>query len=270
MLRRIHQKLGTAGFIISIVALVAALGGGAYAAKTGLTGKQKKEVQKIVRAESQKWSKKFAKPGPQGAAGQNGAAGPAGKDGAAGANGTNGAPGKGVVLGGASGAECAEGGITVEVEGSGGKHAVCNGEAGPEGPEGALGTAGTTLPSGATETGTWAFGPAAEGSIRVPFSFTVPLAGEVAVHFMEAGATKTAECPSEKVETGELEFTLEPKAAPGNLCIYQQGGFGGVFSNAQNPETGLVEGKAGKAGAIAIFNTQANSQLRGTWAVTAP
>ena len=29
---RIHQKLGTAGFIISIVALVAAFGGGAYAA----------------------------------------------------------------------------------------------------------------------------------------------------------------------------------------------------------------------------------------------
>ena len=49
MLTRIHRKLGTAGFVISIVALVAALGGGAYAASGGLTGKQKKEVEKIAK-----------------------------------------------------------------------------------------------------------------------------------------------------------------------------------------------------------------------------
>ena len=36
MFDRIHQKLGTAGFVISIVALVAALGGGAYAASVVL------------------------------------------------------------------------------------------------------------------------------------------------------------------------------------------------------------------------------------------
>ncbi|MBA3867401.1 MAG: hypothetical protein H0X42_13840 [Solirubrobacterales bacterium] len=51
---RIHQKLGTAGFIISIVALVAALGGGAYAASGGLSGKQKKEVEKIAKKDSAK------------------------------------------------------------------------------------------------------------------------------------------------------------------------------------------------------------------------
>jgi hypothetical protein len=48
MLRRVHQKLGTAGFVISIVALVAALGGGAYAASGSLSGKQKQEVSKIA------------------------------------------------------------------------------------------------------------------------------------------------------------------------------------------------------------------------------
>ena len=73
MLRRIHQKLGTAGFIISIVALIAAVGGTAYAAG-GLTKSQEKQVTKIA--------KKYAgKPGANGAAGANGT------------NGTNGAPG---------------------------------------------------------------------------------------------------------------------------------------------------------------------------------
>ena len=87
MISRIHQKLGTAGFVISIVALMAALGGGAYAASGGLNGKQKKEVEKIA--------KKFAgKPGAPGSPGSTGPAGPAGAKGDGGAAGAPGAPGK--------------------------------------------------------------------------------------------------------------------------------------------------------------------------------
>jgi hypothetical protein len=87
MFSTIHQKLGTAGFVISIVALVAALGGGAYAASGGLSGKQKKEVEKIA--------KKYAgKPGATGATGATGPAGAAGTAGTTGAEGKTGQEGK--------------------------------------------------------------------------------------------------------------------------------------------------------------------------------
>jgi hypothetical protein len=65
-IRKVHEKLGTAGFIISIVALVAAMGGGAYAASGGLTKKESKEVEKIAK----KYAGKYAgKPGADGADG---------------------------------------------------------------------------------------------------------------------------------------------------------------------------------------------------------
>lgn len=71
----------SAAFVFAIVALVAALGGGAYAASGALSGKQKKEVEKIA--------KKYAgKPGP------TGAVGPAGQAGASGAKGDTGPEGK--------------------------------------------------------------------------------------------------------------------------------------------------------------------------------
>jgi hypothetical protein len=88
-IRSIHEKLGTAGFIISIIALVAALGGSAFAAKGALTHKQKKEVRKIAKKEAkreaQTEAKKYAgKPGPAGAKGDTGAKGDRGAKGAVG------------------------------------------------------------------------------------------------------------------------------------------------------------------------------------------
>jgi hypothetical protein len=85
MFSRIHQRLGTAGFAIAIVALIVALGGAAYAAMPGLNSKQKKEEKKIA--------KSFAKPGAPGAPGPAGAKGAAGAQGASGANGANGEAG---------------------------------------------------------------------------------------------------------------------------------------------------------------------------------
>jgi hypothetical protein len=157
MFSRIHEKLGTASFIISIVALVAALGGGAYAASGGLTGKQKKEVTKIAQTEA----KKFA--GKQGPPGSAGPQGPAGKEGAAGANGLSGGPG----------------------------------EPGSPGAPGARGPAGpteTVLPSGKTEVGLWSFansGPTALVTISFPLQATaVPT--EV---WIGPGEASTPECP---------------------------------------------------------------------------
>ena len=90
MIGRIHRKLGTAGFVISIVALVAALGGGAYAAQAGLSGKQKKEVEKIAK----KFSGQPGSIGAPGPKGDPGIAGPQGASGDAGSAGQQGIPGE--------------------------------------------------------------------------------------------------------------------------------------------------------------------------------
>jgi hypothetical protein len=281
---RIHQKLGTAGFIISIVALVAALGGGAYAANGALTGKQKKEVEKIA--------KKVAKPGPEGkqgpagTAGSTGAKGDAGVKGDAGANGdagSAGAAGKGVVVAslnpGQGTPPCAEGGVSVEVEGSGAKKSICNGEEGPDGPKGSEGSPwvdGGTLPTGKTETGSWASGQLPKaGAVLVPISFPIPLSEKVAVHFIPQGMENppTTVCPS---GSWEFEKTIKPEAAPGNLCVYETGGFGFTYSQAENAETGAIEEfdgtdeASGKTGAVLGFTGVEFASARGVWAVTAP
>lgn len=80
-----QRRLGTAGLLIAIAALVIALGGAAYAALPGLNSKQKKEVKKIA--------KQLVQPGPAGPAGPAGLAGPAGPAGPTGAIGDAGAQG---------------------------------------------------------------------------------------------------------------------------------------------------------------------------------
>lgn len=76
MLSRIHEKLGTVGFVLAVVALIAALAGTAFAA-AGLNGKQKKEVKKIAK----KYAGKPGPAGPQGPKGDTGAPGPKGDKG---------------------------------------------------------------------------------------------------------------------------------------------------------------------------------------------
>jgi hypothetical protein len=259
MLARIHEKLGTAGFIIAIVALVAATSGGAYAASKRLSGKEKKEVSKIARKEA----KKFAKAGPAGPKGDTGAAG------AAGAQGGPGAPGAQGVVGPAGPV----------------------GPVGPRGPEGLEGPQGEpgvihpgeTLPSEASETGTWAFGPTtAAGESTIPISFPLALgapldAGDV--HYLnEAGKEvilNAAQNGLEEVTSTEcLGNVADPTAKPGNLCVYtgKELGFlalGGNNGSLKDPSTNT----AGASTAGAVFGAEAsavNSRGFGTWAVTAP
>lgn len=163
MLQRFRQRFGTAGLIVAGLALVLALGGTALAASGALTGKQKKEVEKIA--------KKFAgKPGAPGATGPQGPAGANGKDGAQGAKGDPGSPGSPGTPGtagadGKSPEKIAEGaslcsgngGVVYEVEGSGEPAEICNGKEGKEGKEGEPWTMGGTLPPGATEAGYWSY-----------------------------------------------------------------------------------------------------------------
>src|ERR1700756_4659699 len=127
---RIRERFGSAGLIVGVIALVLAVAGGAYAAGGGLSAKQKKEVEKIV--------KKSAKPGKPGAPGAPGANG---KDGANGTNGTNGKegppgpPGKSISARDALPTECEErGGAIVEDEATPPTEIeVCTGKEGKEG-----------------------------------------------------------------------------------------------------------------------------------------
>jgi hypothetical protein len=83
MLSKVHNKLGTAGLVVAIMALVVALGGAAYAALPGLNSKQKKEVKKIAKTV----------PGKDGAQGPKGDTGPLGPKGDPGQQGPKGDPG---------------------------------------------------------------------------------------------------------------------------------------------------------------------------------
>lgn len=209
MYQRIRRQFSPTAIVLSVLAIVLALTGAAFAAG-GFSGKQKKEIEKIA--------KKFAgKPGAPGANGQNGAAGERGPQGEPGKAGTN---GKSVTVGSFTGAEeeagepagepCKKrGGTEVEVEGSGNVSYVCNGQTGFT----------STLPSGKTETGVWETPITeftAEGEHRefqVPVSLPIPLPERINHEHVEAvaEATPTANCP------GTAE---EPAAEPGYFCLY--------------------------------------------------
>ena len=264
MLRRFRDQVGTAGFVISIVALIAAFGGGAYAASGGLTAKQKKEVKAIA--------KQFAgKPGTAGANGTNGPPGDKGAPGANGSNGSSGANGKSVETGAATVAECPEGGATVQVAGEAAtKKKICNGEEGPQGPEGSPWAAGGTLPSGKKETGAWAIGTEANENFALydSISFTLPLASSVKARFVNAAGEEVIES-SGTPATVCLGSAANPTAPAGNLCIYEQAGVKTLFESAFNPEGGPAN-FAGKGGVNIVFYTEPGGTARGDWAVTAP
>jgi hypothetical protein len=218
MFSRLHNRLGTAGFVLAIVALVAAVAGTAFAA-TGLNGKQKKEVKKIA----------------QNVVKQAPAAAP-GAPGAAGSNGTNGAAG----------------------------------------PEGAPWTAGGTLPSGQTETGTWSGAFTTEYGTAAPISFSIPLAAALdGGHVKKVGVGKPtpAECDD---GSGEASSAANPEADPGFLCVFvasfENGGSAGAVAD---PLTGASG--AAKTGAVIFLGTTGGGTPSappdtgmGTFAVTAP
>jgi hypothetical protein len=292
VISRIHQKLGTAGFIISIVALVAALGGGAYAASGGLNGKQKKEVEKIAK----KYAGKPGANGAPGAAGPAGSTGPAGAKGDAGTNGANGSPGaagKSVVRVNDAPQNCAEGGVTYQVEGSSTGNEICNGEEGPPGPEGVCSTSSCHLPTGVTETGTWSFGKIPrvidpenklEGkvkleveSMKLPISFSVPLAANLEatnVHYINFSKKEVLADGTEVDSTVCTGTALVPMAAAGNLCIYTKVINGVPAGNITNEAITKGGGSQGGTGALTagafltIFGPEEGAAATGTWAVT--
>lgn len=268
---RLREPFGKAGLIVAIVALVAALVGGAYAASAsrhhkkavGLNSKQKKEVKTI--AKSFQGNGPAGPLGPTGANGKDGAAGgqgPKGDTGAQGPQGSAGQSGKSVAVSKIEPGEeaCEElGGAEVKKEGAASGVEVCNGQTG----------FAEALPPAKSEYGTWSLHREASGSPGLIFSdisFVIPYSSEdegPAIHFVKFEETGVEGCD------GKWE---QPSAAPGNLCIYE-----GALNNGYTFNAGLTEvatpaeTKAATVGAVFVVEAVAGGAGGfGTWAVTAP
>lgn len=245
MFSLMKKRLGIPG-VISVIALVFAMAGGAYAAKSVVITKLSQispSVQKKLKGKAGPAGAPGAK-GDTGARGDTGAAGAPGKEGPQGPQGKEGAPGK----------------------------------AGEDGEAGEPWVPDNTLPSEATETGVWNISPLAAGGVPVTaraetdLSFSIPLENEIPaanVHFEPAGGFTGADavaCPGS---------AAEPEAEPGHLCVYL------AFEEATEWESlgnesiikvnnsQLTQG-ASRSGAILLVFVGAETRLRGTWAVTAP
>lgn len=239
---RKRLRLGPAG-VIAVIALVFAMVGGAVAANSGSDRSS---------ADTSATGKRGPK-GPKGAKGATGPVGPAGAQGPVGppgpqgVSGQNGAPGEK----GSQGLQGAQG---------------LQGEPGKDGKNGDPWTLGGTLPSGATETGVWAF-LSQDPLYNEPLSFTIPLANPLDdehVLFIKAGEEGTehaTECP------GTAE---KPAAAKGYLCVYTVSLFGAEFKNISDPQVPVPTEGAGRNGAAMNFQPEGLGAGSGSWAVTAP
>jgi hypothetical protein len=258
--RAISEPFGTAGLIVACVALIAALGGTALAAKGALTGKQKKEVTKIAK----KYAGKPGAPGAAGTPGGQGSQGPKGDTGATGAAGPAGPAGP----------------------------------TGPTGPKGATGEAGMcskaepkcTLASKGMLTGVFsASNPSADtGTVLSPISFPLRVSPAPTTvysimvgsfHFgleLDDGGIHTFGPHPEPQTLPEAEedeqaylaacpgSESEPLAAPGYLCIYP-----GAQEGASINLRGTLTEVAGESGVVLSFQASTQTWLKGSWAVSA-
>jgi hypothetical protein len=272
--RRFHDRFGTVGVILGMIAMVVALGGSAIAAG-GLSQPEKK----LIKKEAKKWGKKYATAGPQGPAGAPGANGLPGAPGADGQNGSNGSDGTNGTNGtnGTSanataytGAECEEasGEGGVKVTSASPDAYVCNGKDGEDGQTGFT----ETLPTGKTETGTWALGDTSPLVVIVPgfvenrvtpVSFPIPLAG--ASEFTYVGRTEAVPPECENDDHAGTAGVANPEADPGWMCVFTSGS--SVIPDNPNA-VGSFEGW--KTGAMLSKNASLSGTFFGTWAVTAP
>jgi hypothetical protein len=246
MFARMHARLGTAGFVVAILALIAALAGSAFAAAT-LSGPQKKQVTKIAT----QIAKKYA-----GATGPAGPAGPAGKDGTNGSNGKDGATGPQ--------------GLTGET-GATGEAGVCS-----------VSIPKCVLPPGATETGLWSLkvpeGDATSGFEEfVTVSFPLRVTPAIPVdNFRWIGREAWLE-PGEEYDTTHCPGSNEdPQAAPGFLCFYAGRLSPGIGEGPQRkpctstPEDLTFDRTSGATLGFCVNTAGEEASGLGDWAITAP
>jgi hypothetical protein len=269
-----HERLGTAGFVLSILALCLALTGGAFAASKYVT---KKEAEKIAKKQAQKYAN--SNPGAPGANGTNGT------NGTDGANGKDGISPTGTAFSGNANG-CTEGGVKFEGANT---TVACNGVKGANGnpgtsvtnttlnsgdthcPQGGaefkVGTTGAatyacngqtgftdTLPKGKTETGLWTVTiPPSAAFEATTVSFNIPLANTPQVVMVPAGEEEEfeTECPG-----GSF---AEPAAAEGYVCFFTETAAPLLpFATLAHPQ-GVILDYLGSEGEGVI----------GSWAVTA-
>jgi hypothetical protein len=238
--KRIHVSPATA---IATLALVFAMTGGAYAAKHYLITSTKQISPKVLKA----LKGVNGTNGAAGLAGAAGAQGPAGPAGAGGAKGESGAPG-------ASGAK---------------------GENGTPGTTGATGPPGPftkTLPSKATETGSWFAKSSAGATPGVLFVISFPIRLASPLLSENTHVVTKKQVAEGKIPAGCSGTAEEPEASAGTLCVFE-GGEGGGLSGGSNfilqPGSESTAG-AGTTGAVVIHGAAAAEEpYWGTWAVTA-
>jgi hypothetical protein len=262
-MKRLKPQLTYAN-VTATLALFFAMSGGALAASHYLITSTK-QIKPSVLAQLKGGAGKLGAQGLTGPIGPQGPAGATGATGAAGAAGGSGAAGQSVtsreVPEGEAGKCEAHGGS--EFKSVSGTTYACNGEAGTGGGGGGY---VETLPEGKSESGIWSFkGEGGEGSQKVPISFPIPIAPAPANVTYVGEGTGTGGC--------EGGTAAEPKALPGNLCVYTGGSNAALTLPSEfaftNPETS-AEG-AGKRGTIIKFTgTTPESYGYGTWIYTAP
>lgn len=289
MFSMLRNRLGIPG-IVSVIALVFAMLGGAYAANNGGDDQVTASAQKAKRGKrgprGPRGPKGAAGPGgpvgPQGAQGAQGAPGlqgPAGAAGAKGANGTNGTNGTSVTRVPATAEECPDGGV--KYTSASGDDTVCNGEDGEDGEDA---TFGEPLASEVTLKGTW--GGYNEGDLVpilgvsgvAPISFPIPLPADIEeanVHVIPFTVPETTPPDGCDDGLGTASGVSNPEADPGHLCLYQRYPPGNpprieVFKVTK--ATGGPPGPYGASttGAVALFVDSSDDLVWGTWAVTAP
>lgn len=245
MFSSFRTRFGVPG-VISVIALVFAMTGGAFAAKYVITSTKqiKPSVLKALKG----------KPGP---AGPQGAPGPAGPQGPKGDAGAPGAAGKD----GAKGA---------------------TGPTGATGPEGETGYV-ATLPEGETLRGAWSFGLAPKASlVKVPISFPIwlsePIEGENA-HLIDQNGNEVGNNNNGNPQPACSGTAAAPTAAAGHLCVYiglelfNATPAGGEFPSPQaivSPTGPPVFRGTARSGAVLQFMVEEFGQGVGTFAVTAP
>ena len=267
MFSTLRTRFGIPG-VISVIALVFAMLGGAYAANNSSNGGK---ATASAKAKKGPRGPKGAT-GPAGPAGPQGPAGANGKDGANGSNGTNGTPG----APGAAGQsvttteilpleECGEQ-SGVMLESASGEDPVCNGV------DGSPWTAGGVLPSGKTETGAWSAPIGSGGTGSTGISFTVPLPNDIAggsVHAASLEGTFDPACDT-FVNSPIPAFPVlgTPIPDPGHLCVYTGVGVTATVSAVNKANVASLG--ANQVGSVVNVSGNAGEVASGVWAVTAP
>ncbi len=269
MFSPLRNRFGIPG-VISVIALVFAMFGGAYAATNNGGGKASASAKAKKGPRGPKGATGPAGPaGPAGPQGPAGAPGAKGDTGAAGTNGSNGTNGVSVTSSvEPKGAKCKEGGSKF-VSASPEPTYACNGGQGAPGPQGPPGPSCNEegeclLPPGATETGFWS-ASAGKGApvLWTAISFPLRLSTEptpVFVTFEQSANHELPECPGSPIE---------PEAEIGTLCLYQA-----QRENLELPqfEFGFfIDSTSGLGMKFFLTDKEAAGGARtiGAWAVTA-